>query len=59
MRLNLPSGAIVEVEDVADFPALIQAAERRIEQAQADARELKRLAKQMKAWPVAEKEGAK
>lgn len=53
MRIALPSGMTVEVDvPASDFPALIDQAEAREEAAHDDVKLLKRLAKQMDAWPV-------
>lgn len=62
MRINLPSGIVAEVTvPKDDFPLAILAAEARREDANADIRALKRMAKQATKWPVAEvgKEPAK
>lgn len=55
MRINLPSGTIAEVTVPAnDFPLAILAAEARREQANEDIKALKKMARQMEAWPVTE-----
>lgn len=59
MTLKLPSGWSVEVKQQSDWTLLILAANSKIEDAKADRKELVRMAKATKSWPVAEKEEPK
>lgn len=54
MTIHLPSGCDVKIETPADdFPRLIDEAELRESKAHEDVVLLKKLARQMEAWPVA------
>lgn len=55
MKIQLPSGIAVEIVDPKiDFPRLIDEAEDRESMAHEDVKLLKRFAKQMEAWPIAD-----